>query len=138
MTDEIPSLIARRGEATKELSGLMNGYKSLVQSAQQGLKLLDLRRSFDDCSNEEYTVKAAALNWDINHYEKKTSEGQMKADYLRSLGGLIQIDEVNDLKDIVAGCMEASSMKHINDSIREKIKKAMQEASSILKEVYSP
>jgi hypothetical protein len=109
-----------------------------VQSAQQGLKLLDLRRSFDDCSNEEYTVKAAALNWDINHYEKKTSEGQMKADYLRSLGGLIQIDEVNDLKDIVAGCMEASSMKHINDSIREKIKKAMQEASSILKEVYSP
>jgi hypothetical protein len=138
MTDEIPSLIARRGEAIKEMSGLMNGSKSMVQSAQQGLKLLDLRRSFDDCSDEEYKVKAAALNWDVNHYEKKTSEGQMKADYLRSLGGSIQIDEVNDLKDIAAGCMEASSMKDINDSIREKIKKAMQEASSILKEVYSP
>jgi hypothetical protein len=138
MTDEIPSLIARRGEVTKELSGLMNGYKSVVQSAQQGLKLLDLRRSFDDCSDEEYKVKAAALNWDVNHYGKKTSEGQMKADYLRSLGGLIQVDEVDDLKDIAAGCMDASSMRHIDDSIREKIKKAMQETSSILNEVYNP
>jgi hypothetical protein len=138
MTDEIPSLIARRGEATKELSGLMNGYKSVVQSAQQGLKLLDLRRSFDDCSDEEYKVKAAALNWDVNHYGKKISEGQMKADYLRSVGGLIQVDEVNSLQEIAAGCMEATSMKHIHDSIREKIKMAMQEASSILNEVNSP
>ncbi|OGD60678.1 hypothetical protein A3K78_03625 [Candidatus Bathyarchaeota archaeon RBG_13_52_12] len=136
MTDEIPSLIAHRGEATKELSGLMNGYKSVAQSAQQGLKLLDLRRSFDDCSDEEYKVKAAALNWDVDHYGKKISEGQMKTDYLRSLGGLIQVEEVNDLKDIAAGCMEASSMKHIHDSIREKIKKAMQETSSILNDVY--
>ena len=138
MTDEIPSLIARRGEATKELSGLMNVYKSVVQSAQQGLKLLDLRRSFDDCSDEEYKVKAAALNWDLNHYGLKISEGQMKADYLRSLGSLIQVDEANDLKDIAASCMDASSVKHVNDSCREKIKKAMQEASYILNEVYNP
>lgn len=115
----------------------MNRYKSVVQSAQQGLKLLDLRRSFDDCSDEEYEVKSAALSWDVNHYGKKISEGQMKADYLRSLGSLIEVDEVNSLKDIAAGCMDASSMKHINDGVREKIKKAMQEASSILNEVYS-
>ena len=34
MTDEIPSLIARRGESMKELSSLMKGYKSTVLSAQ--------------------------------------------------------------------------------------------------------
>ena len=102
------------------------------------MKLLDLRKSLDDVSEEEYHVKAAALNWDVSHYGKKTSECQMKSDYLRSLGGLIQVDEVNDLKDMAAGCMDASSMKHINDSIREKIKKAIQEVSSILNEVYNP
>ena len=138
MTDEIPGLLARRDEATKELAGLMKMHGSVVLSAQQGLKLLGLRRSFDDCSEEEYKVKAAALNWDVNHYGDKISKGQMKADYLRTLGGLIQVDEVNDLKDIAARCMDASSIQHFNDSVREKIKKAMQEASSLLNEIYSP
>ena len=68
----------------------MNGYKSTVLSAQQMTKLLDLRKSLDDVT-EEYKVKAAALNWDDNHYEEGISEGQLKADYLRSLGGLIQV-----------------------------------------------
>jgi hypothetical protein len=138
MTDEIPSLIARRDEATKELVGLMKMHESAVLSADQGLKLLDLRRSFDDCSEEEQKVKAAALNWDIDHYGYKILKGQMKADYLRTLGGLIQVDEVNDLKDIAARCMDASSIQRFSYSVREKIKKAMQEASSLLNEIYSP
>ena len=68
--------------------------------------------------------------------EKLTSRA--KSDHLGSLGGLIQVDEVNDRQDIAAGCMDASSMKHLHDGIREKIKKAMQEASSNLSEVYGP
>jgi len=137
MADEIGGLMARREEVVKELNGLMKGYKSTVLSAQQGMKLLDLRKSLDDVSKEEYVVKAAALNWDISHYGERISEGRLKADYLRSLGNLIPVEEVNDLKKMAASCMEASSMKHISDGTREKIKKAMLEASSILNEMYS-
>jgi len=136
MADIIGGLIARREEVVKELNGLMKGYKSTVLSAQQGMKLLDLRKSLDDVTEEEYVVKAAALNWDINHYGQRISEGRQKAEYLRSLGNLVPVEEVNDLKNISASCMEASSMKHISEGTREKIKKAMQDASSILDEVY--
>ena len=136
MADEINGLITRREEVVNELNGLMKGYESTVLSAQQGMKLLDLRKSLDDVSKEEYVVKAAALNWDINHYGQRISEGRQKADYLRSLGNLIPIEEVNELKKIATKCMETSSMKHISDGTREKIKKAMQEASSIFNEIY--
>jgi hypothetical protein len=137
MADEIGGLMARREEVVKELNGLMKGYESTVLSAQQGMKLLDLRKSLDDVSMEEYAVKAAALNWDISHYGERISEGRLKADYLRSLGNLIPVEEVNDLKKMAASCMEASSMKHISEGTREKIKKAMLEASSILNEIYN-
>jgi hypothetical protein len=136
MADVIGGLMARREEVVKELNGLMKGYKSTVLSAQQGMKLLDLRKSLDDVTEEEYVVKAAALNWDINHYGQRISEGRQKAEYLKSLGNLVPVEEVNDLKNISASCMEASSMKHISEGTREKIKKAMQDASSILDEVY--
>jgi hypothetical protein len=137
MAEEISNLIARREEITKELNSLMKGYKSTLLSAEQGMKLLDLRKSLEDVSEEEHKVKAAALNWDINHYGERISESRLKADYLRSLGNLIPVEEVNDLNKIAASCMDATSMKHVNDGLREKIKKAMQESSSILKEIYS-
>jgi len=136
MADEISGLMTRREEVVNELNGLMKGYESTVLSAQQGMKLLDLRKSLDDVTEEEYVIKVAALNWDIDHYGQKISEGRQKAEYLRSLGNLIPIEEVNELKKLAAKCMETSSMKHISDGTREKIKKAMQEASSIFNEIY--
>jgi len=136
MADEISALVTRREEVTNELKVLMKGYGSTVQSAQQGMKLLDLRKSLDDVTDEEYDIKAAALNWDIDHYGKKISEGKLKAEYLRSLGNIILPEEVNELQKIATKCMETSSMKHISESTREKIKKAMQEASSIFSEIY--
>ena len=135
MADEISGLGVRREEVVKELNGLMKGYKSTVLSAQQGMKLLDLRKSLDDVTEEEYSVKAAALNWDISHYGERISESQQKAVYLRSLGNLILPEEVDELKNIAANCIETSSMKHISEGNREKIKKAMQEASSIFNEL---
>lgn len=137
MTNEIPVLIARRDEVTKELSCLIKGYESTVLSAQQGMKLLDLQKSFDDITEEEYKVKTAALNWDVNHYGEKISAGRLMSDYLRSIGGFIPIEEVNDLKKIAADCMNTSSMKKINEIAREKIRKAMHEASSLLNEICS-
>jgi hypothetical protein len=100
------------------------------------MKLLDLRKSLDDVTEEEYVIKAAALNWDIDHYGKKISDGRLKAEYLRSLGNIIPVDEVNELTKIAGKCIETSSIKYISESTREKIKKAMQEASSILTDIY--
>jgi uncharacterized coiled-coil DUF342 family protein len=137
MADEITSLKIRREEAVNELNGLMKEYGYTVLSAQQGIKLLDLRKSLDDVTEEEYVIKAEALNWDINHYEQKISEGRFKTDYVMSLGNLISAEEVEDLKEMAASCMDASSMKNTSDGIKQKIKKAMQEASSILNEISS-
>jgi hypothetical protein len=113
----------------------MKGYESTVFSAQQGIKLLDLRKTLGDVTEEEYVIKAAALNWDINHYGQKISEVRQKADYLRSLGNLIPVEEVDDMKKMAAYYMDASSMRLISDGVRQKIMKAMQEASFIFNEI---
>ena len=135
MADKITSLKMRREEVVNELNGLMKGYESTVLSAQQGIKLLDLRKTLGDVTEEEYVIKAVALNWDINHYGQKISEVRQKADYLRSLGNLIPVEEVDDLKKMADYYMDASSMKHISDGVRQKITKAIQEASFIFNEI---
>jgi len=136
MTNDITNLIARREAAANELIESMKGYESIVLSAQQGIKLFDLRKSIGDVSEEEYDIKTAALSWDIDHYGQKILEGQQKADYFRSLSNLLSVDEVNNLKKMAASCLDASFMKNISEDVRVKIKKAIQGASPIFNEVY--
>jgi len=137
MADEITRLSTRREEALNELNGLINEYGFNVMSAQQGIKLLDLRRTLEDINEEEYLVKVKAFNWDINHYGQKILDNRLKIDYIKFLGNLISAEEVEDLKEMATSCMDASSIKNSIDGIKQKIKKAMQEASSILNEISS-
>ena len=136
MADETHGLITRREEVMNELNSLMKGYESTVVSAQQGMKLLELRKSIGDASDEEYGVKSAALNWDIKHYGNKIVEGRQRADYLSSLGKLIPEDEVKDLHKVSAECSEDVSSINVSKSTQERIKKAMEEATSILSDIY--
>jgi hypothetical protein len=133
MADETHGLITRREEVLNELVSLMKGYESTVLSAQQGMKLLDLRKSIGDASDDEYIVKSAALNWDIKNYGNKILEGRQRSDYLKSLGKLVPTEELEELQKLSEKYLESVDSINVSNATQERIKQAMQEANSLLK-----
>ncbi len=134
MADETHGLITRREEVLYELVSLMKGYESTVLSAQQGMKLLDLRKSIGDASEEEFVVKSSALNWDIKNYGNKIMDGRQRSDYLKSLGKLIPEEELKELENSSSKYSKDVSSINVSKAVQERIIKAMQEATSLLSE----
>jgi hypothetical protein len=134
MADETHGLITRREEVLNELISLMKGYESTVLSAQQGMKLLDLRKSIGDASEEEFVVKSSALNWDIKNYGNRILDGRQRSDYLKSLGKLIPEEELKELENLAAKYSKDVSSINVSKVVQERIMKAMQEATSLLSE----
>ncbi len=134
IADDTHKMIVRRGELIEEIEGAIKGYSSTISSAQQGMKLLNIRKSIDDASDEEYKVKAAALKWDIDNYGRRINEEEQKADYLKNLGSLIDSDEVDKLTNDVHNSTNTLVKLDIKDSVKDKIRDSMQEALTLLKE----
>ena len=109
LADDTRRLIQRRGEAIQEIDSSIGSYENTIKIAQQGMKLLDIRMSIDDASEEEYNVKSAAFKWDLNHYGHKIKTEESKANYLRNLGALIDADELETLIDDVNDSLSVSS-----------------------------
>ncbi len=134
LTDETHSLISRREQSINEITSLMKGYESTVLSAQQGMKLLNLRKSIGDASEEEFVIKSSALNWDITYYGNKIRDGHNKSNYLKYIGGLIPEEEITELENIANKYSENEKSINVSKASRERIMNAMQEAASILRE----
>lgn len=134
MADETHGLITRREEVLNELISLMKGYESTVLSAQQGMKLLDLRKSIGDASEDEFVVKSSALSWDIKNYGNKILDGRQRSDYLKSLGKLIPEEELKELENLAVKYSKDVSSINVSKVVQERIMKAMQEATSLLSE----
>ena len=138
IADDTHKLILRRGEIIAEIETAMKGYRSTIVSAQQGMKLLNIRRSIDDASEEEYRVKAAALKWDIDNYTNRINEEEQKATYLKNLGRLIDTKELEELTNDANNCMNVLSKLSVSDVLKGKIKNSMQEALSLIRETNGP
>ena len=134
LVDETHRLIFRREQSINEIVSLMNCYKSTVLSAQQGMKLLDLRKLIGDASEEEFIVKSSALNWDMLNYGKKILDGHQKSDYLKYIGKLIPEEELKELENIANNYLEDANPIMVSKATQERIMKAMQEAASVLRE----
>jgi hypothetical protein len=137
LADETHGLISRREQSLNELVSLMKGYESTVLSAQQGMKLLDLRKSIGDASEEEFVVKSSALNWDIKNYGNKKLNGHKKSDYLKYIGKLIPEEELKKLENMANQYSEDANSINVSVATRERIMTTMQEVASILREAFS-
>jgi hypothetical protein len=134
LADETQKLNIRRAQSINEITNSMKGYESTVLSAQQGMKLLNLRKSIGDASEEEVIVKSSALNWDIKAYGNKILDGRKKSDYLKTLGKLILEEELNELENIALKYSDDANLCNVGKATSERIIKAMQEVASILRE----
>jgi hypothetical protein len=134
IADDTHRLIQRRGEIITEIETAIKTYKSTITAAQHGMKLLDIRKSIDDASDEEYKVKSAAFKWDINHYGGKISSEEQKASYLKNLGSLIDSRELDDLISDVNSSIGIASKLNVSEEVKGKIQTSMREALSLLKE----
>ncbi len=134
IADDTHKLIQRRAEMLSEVEEAIKGHRSIVEAAVQGMKLLDVRKSIEDASEEEYEVKAAALNWDIDHHGKRIDEETEKATYLRQLGKFMGQGELEKLAGYLENSGEVISKLNIGDEVKERIKRSIQEVSSLLKE----
>jgi hypothetical protein len=134
LADDTHKMIVRRGELITEIDEKIIGYKSTVSTAQQGMKLLNIRKSINDASEEEYKIKAAALKWDLNNYGKKINEEEQKANYLKNLGSLIDEKELDKLTNDVNACCNTLAKLDMEDKAKEKILNSMKDALAVLKE----
>ena len=134
LSDDTHKMIVRRGELIEEIDDKIIEYTSIVASAQQGMKLLNIRKSINDASEGEYKVKAAALKWDIDNYGSRINEEEQKTEYLKNLGSLIDVEELDKLTNDVNNCTNTIAKLDIEEKSKEKIKDSMREALTVLKE----
>ena len=137
IADDTHKMIMRRGEIITEIETAVKGYRSTIISAQQGMKLLDIRKSINDASEDEYQVKAAALKWDIDNYGRRVNEEEQKATYLKNLGKLIDSKELNNLISDVNNSLNILSKLNVSEDAKSKIHNSMREVISLLKETDS-
>lgn len=134
LSDDTHKMIVRREELIAEIDEKIGNYRSTVGSAQQGMKLLNIRKSINDASDGEYKVKAAALKWDIENYGSRITEEEHKANYLKNLGSLIDVEELELLTNDVNNCTNIIAKLNVEEKFKEKIKDSMKEALAVLKE----
>jgi hypothetical protein len=137
LIEDTHRLILRRSEIIREIDSSMGNYEYIIKTAQQGMKLLDIRVSIDDASEEEYKVKAAAYKWDINHYDNKIKFEEARANYLRNLGSLIDAEELDTLIGDVNESISKAGKLNVSEETRGKIQSSMKEALNLLKDFSS-
>ncbi len=132
--DDTHRLILRRSEIIREIDSSLGGYQSTIKVAEQGMKLLDIRQSIDEVSDEEYKVKAAAFKWDIDHYGTKIRTEEAKSTYLRNLGAMLDAEELEEITDNLNESLNLANRLTISDETKSKIQSSMKEALTLLKE----
>jgi len=129
---EVHKLASRKAEIIEDVELATKECKSVKMSALQALNLLDIRRSIDDVTDEEYNIKSAFYKWDINHSDEVITEGEHKVIYLKELGRLINSEEIDELRKITMNCEETLSKTKLSNGARDKVKNTLLESRSIL------
>jgi hypothetical protein len=68
------------------------------------LEELKMKKTIETVSDEEYKVKARALEWDINHYEQEISRKMRESDFLEDITGVLSDEEVSNLQTMAEKC----------------------------------
>lgn len=104
-----------------------------LMTARKDYELLDIRKSIGDTDEAEYSVKAPAYKWDMEHLEKEIKNRRSGIVYVEGLKKLVPEEEILELESYNA--QNYSRIEHIEDvtsETLEEIKESLSETFNIL------
>ena len=124
-------LFSRREEILTKLSGEIEEMEDDYSKASEALELIEIKRSIGEISEIEYSAKAPAYRWDIDHFDLTVAEKKNKTRYLENIGGIISKEELKELRELASleyNTLDAlqiskdESLNSIKESLYEAIK----------------
>lgn len=92
----------RRDEMLTKLSAEVEEMEDAYVNATSALELLEIKKSIGDVSEDEYTAKAPAYRWDIDHFDFMVAEKRNKIAYLENVGVALPTGELKELRELAS------------------------------------
>jgi hypothetical protein len=126
----------RREEILRRFKTDTDLMEQKLMTARKDYELLEIRKSIGDTDEAEYSVKAPAYKWDIEHLEKEIKNRRSGTVYVDGLRKLVPEEEILELESYNA--QNYSRIEHIEDvksETIEEIKESLQETYNILSSI---
>jgi hypothetical protein len=99
-------LMNSRSEMLERVRYDLGSMEKALHEAKEGLEELEIRRTIDDVSEEEYAAKAPGFQWDIGQYKDEVGKKQAEIYYLEDITRVMTPEEISELVGIGEGCFE--------------------------------
>jgi len=111
-----------------------------LNEAKEGLEELDIRKTINDISGEEYAAKAPGYEWDISQYKDEVGKKKAEIAYLDDITKMFPADEVNELVELGDNCYssidELVDDEKITTEMATRVKVTLEESLSCLRSSY--
>ena len=84
-----------------------------LTEAKEGLEELEIRKTINDVSDEEYAAKAPGYKWDIAQYTDEVVKKKLEIKYLADIKKMFSGDEINDLIELGDECSSSLDAKYL-------------------------
>jgi hypothetical protein len=100
-------LMNSRSEMLERVKYDLGSMERALHEAKEGLEELEIRRTIDDVSVEEYAAKAPGFEWDIGQYRDEVGKKQAGIYYLEDITRVMSSEDISELVGLGEGCLEA-------------------------------
>jgi hypothetical protein len=100
-------LMNSRSENLERVRYDLGSMERALHEAKEGLEELEIRRTIDDVSIEEYAAKAPGFQWDIGQYKDEVGKKHAETYYLEDIKRVMSTEEIGQLISLGEGCIEA-------------------------------
>jgi hypothetical protein len=90
---------SRREEILTRLKTDTSLMEEKLGSVKKDFELLEIRKSIGDAAETEYSVKAPAYKWDIEHFEKEINNSKEGIHYVEGIREMVPEDEMLELEN---------------------------------------
>ncbi len=130
-------LMNSRSEMLERVRYDLGSMEGALHEAKEGLEELEIRRTIDDVSEEEYAAKAPGFQWDIGQYKDEVGKKQADIYYLEDITRVMSSEEIGELVGLGEGCFEVldelAESEGIEGDAAAKIRVSLEEALACIR-----
>ena len=126
--------VSRRDEIIRRFKADMDRMEEELVSARKDHELLEIRKNIGDASDDEYSVKAPAYKWDIEHLDTEIKNCRGGIQYMVNLQSLVPSEEVSELEALAqTDYSEFDTVEGVTSDTIARMKETLAEALNTLK-----
>ena len=133
-------LMNSRTEMLERVRYDLGSMERALNEAKEGLEELEIRKTINDISGEEYAAKAPGYEWDIAQYKDEVVKKKAEIKYLDDITKMFSEDEVNELVELGDSCYssldELVDEEKITTETAIRVKVTLEESLSCLRSSY--